>query len=283
MDENTKSPKLSITENQTLYLYQIWPGRNRFLLNGHVMLGPQSEQGLQTLTLVCLFLLEVLFLVFAGPYLWYEVTPILPSCSVSVFLSSLLLMGLTTFTEPGIVPRLEVFEALGEVPESLKTPSEGGKFCATCRIYKPPRTSHCRVCDNCVEVFDHHCPFVSACIGKNNYKFFVMMTVSLTGLGVVNLAGLLLFFCCELTQETHSGRELVEDQTWLLSIGIAIALPVCVLTLLVSLLCAFHVKIIFSGKTTKEALTKETSSNSSTCFSQHSWFDARIKVNVNKV
>lgn len=44
------------------------------------------------------------------------------------------------------------------------------KFCATCHILRSPGVSHCKKCNACIEKFDHHCPWVGNCIGKNNYK-----------------------------------------------------------------------------------------------------------------
>ena len=41
-------------------------------------------------------------------------------------------------------------------------------------MYRPPRCSHCHICDYCMEKFDHHCPWLGTCIAKKNYVDFML-------------------------------------------------------------------------------------------------------------
>lgn len=53
------------------------------------------------------------------------------------------------------------------------------KYCITCHMIRPPRSSHCPICFNCISIHDHHCPFLSTCIGMRNYRFFIFFLIFL--------------------------------------------------------------------------------------------------------
>jgi len=57
-------------------------------------------------------------------------------------------------------------------------------YCSKCKLIKTNQreTEHCPTCNYCIEGLDHHCPWSSKCIGRNNmiaFKAFVSMTVVL--------------------------------------------------------------------------------------------------------
>ncbi|MQL89818.1 hypothetical protein Taro_022401, partial [Colocasia esculenta] len=115
----------------------------------------------------------------------------------------LLLLLITSAQDPGIIPRSPhppeeefIFDSSnaaeigGRRTPSLQFPRfkevmvngkpVKTKYCDTCMLYRPPRCSHCSICNNCVERFDHHCPWVGQCIGLRNYRYFFMFISSST-------------------------------------------------------------------------------------------------------
>ncbi|KAK1785446.1 hypothetical protein P4O66_018814, partial [Electrophorus voltai] len=134
------------------------------------------------------------------PFLVQHLTSCIPVIGGVLFVFVVISLLQTSFTDPGILPRATPEEA-ADIEKQIDNPINSSssyrppprtkevvineqvvklKYCFTCKIFRPPRTSHCSLCDNCVERFDHHCPWVGNCVGKRNYRFFYMFIVSLS-------------------------------------------------------------------------------------------------------
>ncbi|KAI9311178.1 DHHC palmitoyltransferase-domain-containing protein [Dichotomocladium elegans] len=75
-------------------------------------------------------------------------------------------------------PSVEATEATALLPAVSISRMDGmPRYCETCRCYKPDRTHHCKECDTCILRMDHHCPWISGCVGHLNYKFFFLFVL----------------------------------------------------------------------------------------------------------
>ncbi|GJP37981.1 hypothetical protein CLOM_g22424 [Closterium sp. NIES-68] len=168
-------------------VYQTWKGSNKFCLWGLCVFGPDVRS---LLVSICLIAIPgTLFCVFVAYQLidkmWGGIA-VLPA-AISLITWDLYILLFTACRDPGIVPRNLTPPQVpggGKIPRSREVVVNGAvvkvKYCDSCLLYRPPRCSHCSICNNCIDRFDHHCPWVGQCIGRRNYRFFFTFVVSTT-------------------------------------------------------------------------------------------------------
>ena len=133
------------------------------------------------------------FLLFTCPYALMLIIFIIERKNISIcfpiivttilYIIEILSTILGGFSDPGIMPRQRKDYYYNTNKPSLKYVINGHiitlNYCYSCSLFRPPRTSHCSLCDNCVQRFDHHCQWLGTCIGKRNYRYFYFLTSSL--------------------------------------------------------------------------------------------------------
>ncbi|XP_042893563.1 palmitoyltransferase ZDHHC18-like isoform X2 [Penaeus japonicus] len=260
-------PKTKVKMASVKRKWQVFPGRNKFYCDGRIMMAQQT--GIFYFTVGLIFVTNVLFFVFDCPYLAKYLTPAIPAVGALLFIFVMSSLFHTSFSDPGIIPRATAEEAIYtekqiEVPNSGNVPSYRPpprtkeitvrgvtvklKYCFTCKIFRPPRASHCSICDNCVERFDHHCPWVGNCVGKRNYRYFYLFIISLAFLCVF-------IFSCVIAHLVIFMNK--EDETFMVAIqknpASVIEGVICFFSVWSILgLAGFHTYLTTSNQTTNE-------------------------------
>ncbi|KAL9241467.1 hypothetical protein vseg_015577 [Gypsophila vaccaria] len=187
-------------------VYQAWLGSNKFLCNGRLIFGPDAKY--LVLSVLMLLVPSAIFCTFVARNLLHRFSSYNAGYAVLVVaivftVYVLVLLLFTSARDPGIIPRNShppdeelCYEPSSstlrggrptprlQFPRSKEVIVNGVpvkvKYCDTCMLYRPPRCSHCSVCNNCVDKFDHHCPWLGQCIAARNYRVYFMLISSAT-------------------------------------------------------------------------------------------------------
>lgn len=250
--------------------WEVFPGRNRFYCDGRIIVARQN--GVLPLTLGLILSTSGLFFTFDCPFLVEHLTRTIPVIGAVLFFFVVISLLQTSFSDPGILPRATPDEA-ADVEKHIDSSGSSTyrppprtkevmindqvvklKYCFTCKMFRPPRTSHCSLCDNCVERFDHHCPWVGNCVGRRNYRFFYTFILSLSFLTAF-------IFGCVITHLTLRSQSNGVIQALQDSPASVVELVVCFFSVWSILgLSGFHTYLVASNMTTNEDIKGSWSS-----------------------
>ncbi|XP_056651447.1 palmitoyltransferase ZDHHC18 isoform X2 [Monodelphis domestica] len=269
----TAAAPLPATSARPCRKWEVFPGRNRFYCGGRLMLAGHGS--VFALTVLLIVTTTTLFFIFDCPFLAHHLTLAIPIIAGILLFFVLSCLLQTSFTDPGILPRATPSEAAAlekqidssgnstyRPPPRTKEVMINGqmvklKYCFTCKMFRPPRTSHCSVCDNCVERFDHHCPWVGNCVGKRNYRFFYAFILSLSFLTSF-------IFACVITHLTLRSQGGTLLDTLKETPASVLELVICFFSIWSILgLSGFHTYLVASNLTTNEDIKGSWSSKKS--------------------
>jgi len=241
--------------------------QSRIYCGGKFITGPDKTYFY--LTLVLTYAPHIPLYALICPYFEDKMSAVVYVIPAYLLIAGTMFLLLAALSDPGIVTRGKpIVEADNPFSVETKTPvirkcAVNGveidtKWCDTCNIYRPVRTSHCGVCNNCVENFDHHCPWLGNCVGRRNYRYYLLyiFTTTLDGLFIMTLSiAHIIMNTNDSSKSSHGDRvkDALADSYYF-----GIILPVYTLAALgfVGGLSGFHCYLVGHGISTNEFIKK---------------------------
>ena len=195
------------------------------------------------------YIISIVFFLKCGPLELYQniIYITISSILYIIHIYSLLKGGCT---DPGILPRQNKDLYYETVRTSMRYKILGHmhrvNYCYSCYLFRPPRTSHCAVCDNCVERFDHHCVWLGTCIGKRNYKYFYAL------LGSLNISAIFEIIFCVYALYLDIKKIQNKDNkgyTFIIVVGCIILYNLLLVIIFIGKLFILHTYLVFKGLT----------------------------------
>ena len=243
--------------------YQYWRGKNEFFCDGKIMCGPTSYKRYIFVILLIILptIIEIIFVTLS-----YNSIIISLILTIIEFISLIIILYLffnICTKNPGYLLRNESYFHSREtkikskklVQSNIRGFMKKIKFCETCIVYRPPKTSHCKYCDSCVERFDHHCFWIGNCVGKNNYHDFFNFLISILIFDflkfIISIITGIYLICNRSKKNLVINNFYVHIIITIIIFGYSITFGIFII-----MLYKYHVKLVIQGITTYEDIKK---------------------------
>ena len=191
------SPKKKETNNNNEPTFTIIPRPKPEILNnnrkGNMLMICYNKQGVPLIVLgpnrVLAFMMAFIIDIISISYLYFFrnlLFKFIHIIGIILFIVQSISYLITILMNPGIPTKdlyLENYKHLDEIGTY--------RICNICKIImrNDDNTDHCDECNICIVGADHHCPWTSKCVGKNNKKMFYLFVYSTFSLLIYFIIG----------------------------------------------------------------------------------------------